>query len=73
MSSMTFSFTCILSVAEPKKFVYLLDNCPHDWLFLQCKAVVRLDYLILLFTRVDNLQNQQKIACLTSCFLAIFN
>ncbi|XP_044502306.1 sterol 3-beta-glucosyltransferase UGT80A2-like isoform X1 [Mangifera indica] len=26
--------------AEPKDFVYLLDNCPHDWLFLQCKAVV---------------------------------
>ncbi|OEL32804.1 Sterol 3-beta-glucosyltransferase UGT80A2 [Dichanthelium oligosanthes] len=29
-----------LAVAEPKDFVYLLDNCPHDWLFLQCKAVV---------------------------------
>ncbi|KAL6650357.1 hypothetical protein ACP70R_009282 [Stipagrostis hirtigluma subsp. patula] len=28
------------SLAEPKDFVYLLDNCPHDWLFLQCKAVV---------------------------------
>ncbi|KAF5930614.1 hypothetical protein HYC85_031487 [Camellia sinensis] len=27
-------------VAEPKDFVYLLDNCPHDWLFLQCAAVV---------------------------------
>ncbi|KAG6592862.1 Sterol 3-beta-glucosyltransferase UGT80A2, partial [Cucurbita argyrosperma subsp. sororia] len=26
--------------AEPKDFVYLLDNCPHDWLFLKCKAVV---------------------------------
>ncbi|XP_038979477.1 sterol 3-beta-glucosyltransferase UGT80A2-like isoform X2 [Phoenix dactylifera] len=26
--------------AEPKEFVYLLDNVPHDWLFLQCKAVV---------------------------------
>ncbi|KAG0489943.1 hypothetical protein HPP92_006806 [Vanilla planifolia] len=25
---------------EPKEFVYLLDNVPHDWLFLQCKAVV---------------------------------
>ncbi|KMZ56048.1 Sterol 3-beta-glucosyltransferase, family GT1 [Zostera marina] len=23
-----------------KDSVYLLDNCPHDWLFLQCKAVV---------------------------------
>ncbi|XP_044493676.1 sterol 3-beta-glucosyltransferase UGT80A2-like [Mangifera indica] len=28
------------NLAEPKDFVYLLDNCPHDWLFLQCKAVV---------------------------------
>ncbi|KAM1591599.1 hypothetical protein ACFX12_035616 [Malus domestica] len=27
-------------LAEPKDFIYLLDNCPHDWLFLQCKAVV---------------------------------
>ncbi|KAK8611512.1 hypothetical protein V6N13_131560 [Hibiscus sabdariffa] len=27
-------------LAEPKDFVYLLDNCPHDWLFLQCVAVV---------------------------------
>ncbi|KAL6968070.1 sterol 3beta-glucosyltransferase [Sarracenia purpurea var. burkii] len=27
-------------LAEPKDFVYLLDNCPHDWLFLQCAAVV---------------------------------
>lgn len=27
-------------LAEPKDFVYLLDNCPHDWLFLHCKAVV---------------------------------
>ncbi|KAG6647393.1 hypothetical protein CIPAW_07G076100 [Carya illinoinensis] len=26
--------------AEPKKFVYLLDNCPHDWLFQRCIAVV---------------------------------
>ncbi|KAL6002092.1 hypothetical protein ACLOJK_037540 [Asimina triloba] len=26
--------------AEPKEFVYLLDNCPHDWLFLHCMAVV---------------------------------
>ncbi|KAH0471098.1 hypothetical protein IEQ34_000821 [Dendrobium chrysotoxum] len=25
---------------EPKEFVYLLDNVPHDWLFLQCKAVI---------------------------------
>lgn len=28
------------TLAEPKDFVYLLDNCPHDWLFQQCKAVV---------------------------------
>ncbi|KAK4721744.1 hypothetical protein R3W88_011977 [Solanum pinnatisectum] len=28
------------SLKEPKDFVYLLDNCPHDWLFLQCAAVV---------------------------------
>ncbi|XP_006350303.1 sterol 3-beta-glucosyltransferase UGT80A2 isoform X2 [Solanum tuberosum] len=28
------------NLAEPKDFVYLLDNCPHDWLFLQCSAVV---------------------------------
>ncbi|GMJ01293.1 UDP-glucosyl transferase 80A2, sterol glucosyltransferase [Hibiscus trionum] len=27
-------------LTEPKDFVYLLDNVPHDWLFLQCKAVV---------------------------------
>ncbi|KAK4573358.1 hypothetical protein RGQ29_031357 [Quercus rubra] len=28
------------NLAEPKDSIYLLDNCPHDWLFLQCKAVV---------------------------------
>ncbi|GMI73511.1 UDP-glucosyl transferase 80A2, sterol glucosyltransferase [Hibiscus trionum] len=28
------------NLAEDKDFVYLLDNVPHDWLFLQCKAVV---------------------------------
>ncbi|KAG9447647.1 hypothetical protein H6P81_013775 [Aristolochia fimbriata] len=28
------------NLAAPKDFIYLLDNCPHDWLFLQCKAVV---------------------------------
>lgn len=27
-------------LAEEKEFVYLLDNCPHDWLFLQCASVV---------------------------------
>lgn len=26
--------------AEPKDFMYLLDNCPHDWLLPKCKAVV---------------------------------
>ena len=30
------------SVAEPKESIYLLDNCPHDWLFPRCAAVVRL-------------------------------
>ncbi|XVF41562.1 hypothetical protein PTKIN_Ptkin01aG0289500 [Pterospermum kingtungense] len=28
------------NLAEPKRFVYSLDNCPHDWLFLRCAAVV---------------------------------
>ncbi|CAO2837577.1 unnamed protein product [Amaranthus hypochondriacus] len=28
------------NLEEPKDFVYLLDNVPHDWLFLQCSAVV---------------------------------
>ncbi|KAK3145315.1 hypothetical protein QOZ80_4AG0327170 [Eleusine coracana subsp. coracana] len=28
------------TLEEQKDFVYLLDNCPHDWLFLHCKAVV---------------------------------
>ncbi|KAJ6821554.1 sterol 3-beta-glucosyltransferase UGT80A2 [Iris pallida] len=28
------------NLAEPKESIYLLDNVPHDWLFLQCKAVV---------------------------------
>lgn len=43
--------TCFLlyPVAEPKDFVYLLDNCPHDWLFLQCSAVVSLSQLLLVF------------------------
>ncbi|KAK2986386.1 hypothetical protein RJ640_026650 [Escallonia rubra] len=27
-------------LAEPKDFIYSLDNIPHDWLFLQCAAVV---------------------------------
>nr|GEV33293.1 sterol 3-beta-glucosyltransferase UGT80A2-like isoform X1 [Tanacetum cinerariifolium] len=28
------------NLTEPKDFVFSLDNCPHDWLFLQCAAVV---------------------------------
>ncbi|CAH9080524.1 unnamed protein product, partial [Cuscuta epithymum] len=28
------------NLKEPKDYVYLLDDCPHDWLFLQCAAVV---------------------------------
>lgn len=28
------------NLAEPEDFVYTLDNVPHDWLFLQCSAVV---------------------------------
>ncbi|POO03020.1 UDP-glucuronosyl/UDP-glucosyltransferase [Trema orientale] len=28
------------NLEEPKEFVYLLDNCPHDWLFPRCSAVV---------------------------------
>ncbi|KAJ8426617.1 hypothetical protein Cgig2_011836 [Carnegiea gigantea] len=28
------------NLPEPKDFVYTLDNVPHDWLFLQCSAVV---------------------------------
>lgn len=28
------------NLAEQKKSVYLLDNCPHDWLFPRCTAVV---------------------------------
>ncbi|KAI9116184.1 hypothetical protein K1719_013114 [Acacia pycnantha] len=28
------------NLAEPKDYIYLLDNVPHDWLFLRCKAVV---------------------------------
>ncbi|KAM1791678.1 hypothetical protein ACFX12_035616 [Malus domestica] len=39
-------------LAEPKDFIYLLDNCPHDWLFLQCKAVVRLNTLVCGFLSV---------------------
>uniref|UniRef100_A0A0D9WY30 Uncharacterized protein n=1 Tax=Leersia perrieri TaxID=77586 RepID=A0A0D9WY30_9ORYZ len=28
------------NLEEPKESVYIIDNIPHDWLFLQCKAVV---------------------------------
>ncbi|KAF0909448.1 hypothetical protein E2562_036315, partial [Oryza meyeriana var. granulata] len=28
------------NLKEPKESVYVIDNIPHDWLFLQCKAVV---------------------------------
>ncbi|KAI3682623.1 hypothetical protein L1987_82725 [Smallanthus sonchifolius] len=28
------------NLTEPKDFIYSLDNIPHDWLFLQCAAVV---------------------------------
>ncbi|KAL9998548.1 putative sterol 3-beta-glucosyltransferase [Helianthus debilis subsp. tardiflorus] len=28
------------NLAEPKDFIYALDNIPHDWLFLQCASVV---------------------------------
>lgn len=34
---------CRGTLAEPKGFVYLLDDddsCPHDWLFPRCKAVL---------------------------------
>ncbi|KAI4374038.1 hypothetical protein MLD38_012084 [Melastoma candidum] len=27
-------------LAEPKEHLYLLDSCPHDWLFPRCSAVV---------------------------------
>lgn len=28
------------NLAEPADFIYTLDNCPHDWLFPRCAAVV---------------------------------
>ncbi|XP_008235799.1 PREDICTED: sterol 3-beta-glucosyltransferase UGT80A2-like [Prunus mume] len=28
------------NLAEPSDSVYLVDNCPHDWLFQRCSAVV---------------------------------
>jgi hypothetical protein len=44
MSKMIIACACLtvlFAVEESKEFVYVLDNVPHDWLFLQCKAVVR--------------------------------
>ncbi|CAB4283193.1 unnamed protein product [Prunus armeniaca] len=29
-----------MQMAEPSDSVYLVDNCPHDWLFQRCSAVV---------------------------------
>lgn len=49
-------------VEEPTDFVYLLDNVPHDWLFLQCKAVVSfisflgIDYIDSLYNRSNIIQ-----------------
>lgn len=49
MPSVYFVFHCsdceacsdfCFSVAGLNKSVYLLDNCPHDWLFPRCTAVV---------------------------------
>ncbi|KAK4480220.1 hypothetical protein RD792_013282 [Penstemon davidsonii] len=28
------------NLKEPNDSIYLLDNCPHDWLFTRCSAVV---------------------------------
>jgi len=42
------------NLEESKDFVYVLDNIPHDWLFLQCKAVVRL-----VLSRMFICQNQE--------------
>ncbi|KAI4364623.1 hypothetical protein MLD38_020688 [Melastoma candidum] len=28
------------NMEDPPKSIYLLDNCPHDWLFPRCSAVV---------------------------------
>jgi hypothetical protein len=39
---------CFFPVTEPKDSIYSLDNIPHDWLFLHCKAVVRSSSSILL-------------------------
>ncbi|CAL8990604.1 unnamed protein product [Prunus brigantina] len=30
----------LFSMAEPSDSVYLVDNCPHDWLFQRCSALV---------------------------------
>lgn len=49
-----YGFLCL--VAEPKEFVYVLDNCPHDWLFPRCMAVVKYFkcYLFLNFATLWN-------------------
>ncbi|KAG6722117.1 hypothetical protein I3842_03G145300 [Carya illinoinensis] len=47
------------NLAEPKDSIYLLDNIPHDWLFLQCKAVVRVKSVVLLF-QICSLQNHPR-------------
>lgn len=49
MDSLYLLFDALLpfcsAVAEPTEYVYLLDNCPHDWLFARCSAVVKLEFL----------------------------
>lgn len=35
-----------LSEQQLKGLVCVLDNCPHDWLFLQCSAVVKFQHLL---------------------------
>lgn len=50
---------CFSPVAEPKDSIYLLDNIPHDWLFLQCKAVVRVKCVFLSF-QICSLQSHPK-------------
>lgn len=33
-------FLVTFAVAERQEFVYLVQDCPHDWLFPRCVAVV---------------------------------
>lgn len=44
-------------VAESKDFVYLLDNVPHDWLFVRCAAVVQTSSLCSGLTSLELLQH----------------